>query len=207
VQAPYLGQAVPPGFYRLDIPRLDSRWEYGYAAPSPAPDMAATIRPKAPYLIGVATDVVPNSSVVGTVGDWVVYHQQNTPPFASSIASAQPPTGPDYPWDFLSTPADARIISANVIEVRATPAAGQDRLLVLESYHAGWRVEIDGKRSGRAANFGGYISTSALPGAHTYTFVFDPGSVRVGAAITAGTLLGAMLLAGWQFVTRGRARP
>jgi uncharacterized membrane protein YfhO len=86
------------------------------------------------------------------------------------------------------------VVSANVIEVKTNPPASDDRLLVLESFHPGWRLEIDGKRAGAPENYGGFLSTQALPGEHTYRFVFDPRSFRYGAAVTIGAMLGAMLL-------------
>jgi uncharacterized membrane protein YfhO len=86
------------------------------------------------------------------------------------------------------------VVSANVIEVKANPPASDDRLLVLESFHPGWCLEIDGKRAGAPENYGGFLSTQALTGEHTYRFVFDPRSFRFGAAITVGTILGAVLL-------------
>ena len=83
--------------------------------------------------------------------------------------------------------------------------AGQDRLLVFEAHHPGWRLEIDGERADRPQSYGGYLSTPALPGKHTYTFVFDPASVRYGASVTLGTILGALLLVGWRRLARFRS--
>ena len=65
---------------------------------------------------------------------------------------------------------------------------------MLESFHSGWRLEVDGHEAGRPDNYGGFLSTEALEGEHTYPFVFDPTSFRYGAAITIRTLLGAALL-------------
>jgi len=65
---------------------------------------------------------------------------------------------------------------------------------MLESFYPGWRLEVDGRRAGGLDNYAGFLSTEALPGEHTYTFVFDPASFRYGAAITIGTVIGAIVL-------------
>ena len=71
---------------------------------------------------------------------------------------------------------------------------------MLESYHSGWRLEVDGERAGKPESYGGFLSAEAQAGAHTYTFVYDPASFRIGAAITIGTIIGAVLLLASQTV-------
>ena len=190
-----LYQSVPVEFYELGIKRLDAHWEYAYNPPKPSSTsvpQSITVTPK--YVIG-DTGVGPLSAkLVGSVEGKQVYELPGSPYYASTLKSSDPPTNASYPWHEKTHEAGARVVSANVIEVKANPPASDDRLLVLESFHPGWCLEIDGKRAGAPENYGGFLSTQALTGEHTYRFVFDPRSFRYGASVTIGTILGAMLL-------------
>lgn len=100
-----------------------------------------------------------------------------------------------HEWPFTEiAAAQARWPSTNQVEVVGAPREGHDMLIVLESYVAGWRLEVDGERVGKAMSVGGLLAAEALPGEHTYLFVFDPSYARYGTAITIGTILGAVLL-------------
>jgi hypothetical protein len=200
-----LGQAVPIEFYELGIKRLDANWEYAYSAPnptSPSVPQSITVTPK--YLMGDPGDRFPGAELIGAVDGQSIYELPQSPYYASTLRSADPPTDASYLWHDKTHEAGARVVSANVIEVTANPPASDDRLLVLESFHPGWRLEIDGKRAGAPENYGGFLSTQALTGEHTYRFVFDPRSFRYGAAVTIGTILGGALLLLWRFASRLR---
>lgn len=195
VSAADLYQSVPLEFYELGIKRLDAHWEYAYYAPNPTlPSVPRSITVTPKYLIGDPGDSFPSAELIGTVDGRAIYELPQSPYYASTLRSADPPTDASYLWHEKTHEAGARVVSANVIEVKANPSASDDRLLVLESFHPGWCLEIDGKRAGAPENYGGFLSTQALTGEHTYRFVFDPRSFRFGAAITVGTILGAVLL-------------
>ncbi|MCH8851168.1 MAG: hypothetical protein IID41_00785 [Planctomycetes bacterium] len=197
VTEPRLGQAVPAEMYELGIKRLDATWEYSYRLdPGLAPKL---IFPKAKYVVAGEGDPPPDSSrLIANIEGRRIYEQFNSPYYASTIVASDPTTDDSFAWRLRTNEAASRIVSANVIEVQAAPLVGQDRLLVFEAHHPGWRLEIDGERAERPQSYGGYLSTPALPGTHTYTFVFDPASVRYGAAVTLGTILGSLLLVGWR---------
>jgi hypothetical protein len=198
-----LGQAVPLEFYELGIKRWDANWEYAYYPPNPtSPSVPASITVTPKYLIGDPGDRFPSAELIGIVDGRSIYELPQSPYYAATLRSADPPTDASYLWHDKTHEAGARLVSANVIEVTANPPASDDRLLVLESFHPGWRLEIDGKRAGAPENYGGFLSTQALTGEHTYRFVFDPGSFRYGAAITIGTILGGALLLLSRFASR-----
>ena len=212
VSAADLGGTMPIEFYELGIKRLDARWDFAYYAPtptSPSVPRSITVTPK--YLIGDPWGSFPSAELIGVVDGRSIYELPQSPYYASTLRSADPPTDASYLWHEKTHGAGARVVSANVIEVKANPPASDDRLLVLESFHPGWRLEIDGKRAGAPENYGGFLSTRALSGEHTYTFVYDPRSFRFGAAITVGTILGVALLLLSRFASRlrrqGRGSP
>jgi hypothetical protein len=149
-------------------------------------------------MVGPSQQFPPDAVRVGTIDGRPIYELTQSPYYAATYSSTDPPLDSSYPWRAKTQEARARIVSANVIEVVALAPAAHDRLLVLESFYPGWRLEIDGRRAGEPDNYAGFLSTEALPGEHTYTFVFDPASVRYGAAITMGTVLGAVLLLTWR---------
>ena len=201
------GMAMSPDFYELGIKRLDASWPYSFrpivpkAEPgSPAPSITPT--PK--YIIRAPGQAFPSAELINTVGEREIYVLPDSPYYAATLSSADPPSDASYDWRLKTHEAAARVVSANVIEVTANPPASDDRLLVLERFFSGWRLEVDGHRAGRPDNYGGFLSTRALPGEHTYTFVYDPRSFRHGAAITIGTILGAALLLLSRFGSRLR---
>jgi hypothetical protein len=70
----------------------------------------------------------------------------------------------------------------------------EDQLVILESYYPGWSVQVDGAKPQKTDNFGGFNSTSVLPGRHTYRFAFSSATASRGLAVTIGTVLGALAL-------------
>lgn len=222
VVAPYLEEGVPHEFYEEGIKRLDAHWVYYFAPILPAVEpgqQPASIIPRPKYVVTGPAGELPAGAVpyvlldptqrlpadaerVGTVDNLPVYELTQSPYYAATYSSSDPPIDASYQWRAKTQQAGARIVSANVIEVVAQAPAGHDRLLMLESFYPGWRLEVDGRRAGEPDNYAGFLSTEALPGEHTYTFVFDPQSFRYGAAITIGTVLGAVLLLSWRAARR-----
>ena len=224
VVAPHLEEGVPHEFYERGIKRLDAHWVYYFIPDLPQVEpgqqpASITPRPKyvvtdpeghlpqdaAPYVVLDPVEPLPPDAVrIGTVDNLPIYELTQSPYYAATYRSSDPPRDASYAWRAKTQQASARIVSANVIEVVATAPAGHDRLLVLETFYPGWRLEVDGRRAGGLDNYAGFLSTEALPGEHTYTFVFDPASFRYGAAITIGTVFGAIVLLLSRAVARWR---
>lgn len=185
-------------FAQYGIMRLEAvYWRpiLDYQVPGTPPPADQIIHPRAKYL--VLTNASPpqqeDARLVASLPGRYIYELEDSPPFASVIDSTDPPLGIDVPWG-KAREARARILSPNRIEVEATSTgADEDRVLVLQSYVSGWRVEVDGSRAGAAKNFRGFVSVEARPGTHVYRFVFDPPAHRYGIAISLGTFLGALL--------------
>jgi hypothetical protein len=208
------GLAMSPEFYEMGIKRLDANWPYSFRLIVPnaepgSPPVSITPVPK--YIIGTPGPAFPSAKLIGTVGERGIYALPDSPYYAATLSSADPPSNASYAWKLKTHEAVARVVSANVIEVTANPPASDDRLLVLESFFPGWRLEVDGHQTGGPDNYGGFLSTRALQGEHTYTFVYDPRSFRYGAAVTMGTILGGALLLLSRFASRlhrqGRESP
>ena len=200
---------VEQGILRLDPAYWQPKLQY---PPLEGGDQGAqVIEPRAEYIV-LTNDATPqqeDARLVGVLPNRYIYRLEDSPSFASLVDSRAPPLGV-LPWGDRAREATARIVSPNVIEVEATSSGvGDDTVLVLQSYFSGWRVEVDGERIGAADNLGGFISTEAQPGAHVYRFVFDPAAQRYGLAISAGTVLGALLIVSPipRLVGRLRRRP
>ena len=194
------GPGIVLGLAERGVLRLDPvywRPKLDYQVDGDPPPADQIINPRAEYLV-LPGDVWPqedDARLTAIVPGAYIYRLEDSPPFASVVASADPPVGTEVPWGDKAVRAEARILSPNVIEVEATSAGpDQDRVLLLQSYFPGWRVEVDGARVGPADNLLGFVSTEALPGRHVYRFVFDPKSHHYGLAISLGTVLGAMLV-------------
>ena len=183
------------GLLRLDPVYWRPKLDYQLAGNRPSADQI--IIPRGEYLV-LPTDFWPeqeDARLLAIVPGAYIYRLEDSPPFASVVMSADPPVGTELPWGDKADEAEAHILSPNVIEVEATSSGpDRDRVLLLQSYFPGWRVEVDGSRAGPADNLLGFVSAEALPGSHVYRFIFDPESHHYGLAISLGTVLGAMLV-------------
>jgi hypothetical protein len=229
---------VEPGFYQVGdgsvgvIARLtaneivqfapvywDPQLRYGERVDPTRPEQL--IHPK-PHYTSLALDAAlpPDALEIGVLdqepaGDhpelvWgYMYRLTESPPMASLVSRFDPPVG-EAPWGERAQPATLEIVDSNTIEVQADLSDERyDSVLLLQSYFPGWRVEVDGEDAGAARNMRGYVSTEALPGEHTYRFIFDPATFKAGLAITLGTAVGALLIgvtAIWAIWKR-RAKP
>lgn len=171
------------------------------------PDTPRTLLSPVPrYLITLGSRPERDDArLVAIKQDRLIWRLEDAPPYAGFVRLSEarehprafqaPPPGGWAMWPFDDIgPARAWWPSTNQVEVTGSPGPGHDTLLVLESYVPGWRLEVDGRPTGSVDNVGGLIATRALPGAHTYLFVFDPPYARRGVAVTLGTMLGAALL-------------
>lgn len=182
------------GILRLDPVYWHPRLDYGVAGNPPPAEKIIHARAKYLVLTNDATPQQPDARLVASLPSRYIYELKDSPLFASVVRSTDPPVGTAIPWGDRARKARAQIVSPNRIEVDATSSAkDEDRVLVLQSYVPGWRVEIDGERAGPVNNMSGFLSVEARSGHHEYLFVFDPRAQRYGLAILLGTLLGALL--------------
>jgi len=203
-----LGKDVSGGlssdFYEKGIKRLPSFWGWFPILQYPPGDGIFVPRPKYLVLPGDTLPEEPDAEFVEEVSGFRFYRLADSPPYASLINSRGPPFWEAIPWGERAREVEARLLSPNVIEATADADSRYDTLLLLESHFPGWRVEVDGERRGSAENLGGFLSIPAEPGLHTYRFVYDPPAFRYGAAISLGTVLGAVLLLLSRFGILGR---
>jgi hypothetical protein len=169
------------------------------------PEVALAPPPR--YFIALEGSPPPDGMTqVGSAGGRAIFRVNDAPPYAGFVRLEEARERPEvlvplrsgerfHEWPFTEiAAAQARWPSTNRVEVVGAPREGHDTLLVLETYVDGWRLEVDGERVGKAMSVGGLLAAEALPGEHTYLFVFDPSYARYGTAITVGTILGAVLL-------------
>jgi hypothetical protein len=89
-----------------------------------------------------------------------------------------------------------------------TTAPGRQLLVVSESYHEGWRAEVDGRPSVVHRAYGDYLGCVVGPGRQRVTLRFEPSSLEHGARLSLLALggTGMWLAVGW-LRDRGRSRP
>jgi uncharacterized membrane protein YfhO len=61
-------------------------------------------------------------------------------------------------------------------------------LVISESWFVGWSVWID-ETPAQIESVSGYMAVRLAPGRHTIHFLYDPPAFKIGAMLTAATLL------------------
>jgi hypothetical protein len=90
--------------------------------------------------------------------------------------------------------------------IELTAEAATRRLLVIsESHHPGWRVRVDGVEGRLLRAYGDFMALVLEPGTHEVALRFDPRSLRLGKALSAGSALLLVGLAAWRAIARRRA--
>ena len=92
--------------------------------------------------------------------------------------------------------------------VRIRAVAPSRRVLVLsESFHPGWRVEIDSRPGGIIRSYGDFLGCVIDPGSHEVVFRFDPISDRLGRWLSAIGLVVIACLLGLELVRARSSAP
>jgi len=151
-------------------------------------------RPHLLVLYAYAVPLEEDAQLVKLAAERKVYRLPRSLPMAFTTRSIDPPFGNEPAWESKASKAVAHIRSTNRLEIEAEPRPGEDTLVLLQTHFPGWQVKVDGSKTQKVSNLGGYLATPAVAGRHTYSFVFDPTPQRYGLAISAGTILGAGLL-------------
>jgi hypothetical protein len=191
---------LPLTFYEEKLQRLNAPWAWDLIIHVPQggdalPGKGAFIpRPHFLVLLPDTTPVEGDAQFVENAGGRKIYRLPRSLPLSFTTRLIDPPFGPEPAWESKASEAAAHIRSTNRIDVEAEPSPGEDTLVLLQTYFPGWEAKVDGSKPQTVSNLGGYLSTPALPGRHTYEFAFDPAPQRYGLAISAGTILGAVLL-------------
>ena len=88
-----------------------------------------------------------------------------------------------------------------------TESATAGLLVVAENAYPGWRVRVDGQRAEPLTAYTALRAVQVPAGTHTVEWLFDPLSLKVGAACTGAALLLVALAGWWQArAKRRRAR-
>jgi hypothetical protein len=213
-------RAMDPSVYSVSI--ADGSWGVGLAMyehqlkklPTPWswwPNLRAfngqePIEARAKYLVlrTVQTPVEEDAVLVSELEGYRIYRLTDSPPYASLVAGG--PSSDSQNRLEGAREVAARFVSNRIIEVDAEAREEEDRLVILESYYPGWSVQIDGAKPQKTDNFGGFNSTPAVPGRHTYRFTFNSATASRGLAVTIGTVLGALALGIAGAAASGRGR-
>ena len=95
-------------------------------------------------------------------------------------------------------------------EVRiATHAATRQLLVVAESFHSGWRLEVDGEQASVIRVYGDFMGAVVEAGAHELQFRFAPRSYALGRALSFAGLavVAAVALTGVRAAGRPHLTP
>jgi ribonuclease BN (tRNA processing enzyme) len=88
-------------------------------------------------------------------------------------------------------PPEASVVEESTTQVVVEASAPEDAYLVLlDAYHPGWRVEVDGERAPLLRADGMFRAVRIAPGRHRIRFSFLPRSLVLGAAVSLLTALG-----------------
>jgi hypothetical protein len=74
-----------------------------------------------------------------------------------------------------------------------TATATRQLLVIAESHHPGWKLQIDGEKAPLIRAYGDFMGVVVESGEHEVRLVFDPDSLRNGTSITL-TALGGLLV-------------
>jgi hypothetical protein len=108
------------------------------------------------------------------------------------------PTTPQAPHGTQAAVAASQIEDVGPNVVRVTATAGSPSYLVLEDFfHRGWTAHVDGEPARVFIANALFRAVALEPGAHEVEFRFEPLSHLAGAAISAVSVLGALLIIAW----------
>ena len=68
--------------------------------------------------------------------------------------------------------------------VVSTEAMSRQLLILAESYHPGWHIEIDGSEGRLMRVYGDFMGCLVDAGAHEVVFTFQPASLRTGILLS-----------------------
>ena len=115
-------------------------------------------------------------------------------PSKTVLIDSAPPAPSGIPGAALPARAVVLKEAANSLDVEAD--APQDAyLLLLDSYDAGWRVEVDGQRAPLLRADGVFRAVRVSAGRHLVRFVFRPRSLILGGALSVAMALGLLGMA------------
>jgi len=147
--------------------------------------------------------LVPASGIEVVPGDGAQLDRVRAEDFdpAGTVIVAEPPVfGRDaYPDTPPAAPVVATI-TTGLNETRMTVAVPKPSVLVLsQTWYPGWRARVDGNPQPLLRVDYGFAGTAVGPGLHSVQFVYQPASLRYGAAATAAGLLICL----WLWVSGG----
>jgi len=87
----------------------------------------------------------------------------------------------------------AKFDGPNRIVAQAASSKEEETLVILVSDYPGWKVFVDGKE-GQYRPVNGYLSTPLKLGNHSYMFVFDPMSHKIGLTISLISIIFSIAL-------------
>jgi hypothetical protein len=151
-----------------------------------SPSASFSAQPK--YLFWQAEESAPEyAQLIGEFDGINLWYFPEVLPFAflvpvEKIDSGQPITNDDITGVKVSYDGPNHVIVPDV-------SAGEGQaLVVLVSDYPGWRLRVDGKHAALTPT-NDYLGAEALPGTHTYTFIFAPTLYFVGLVISLATMV------------------
>lgn len=135
-----------------------------------------------------------------------VTNAQSVPDAAAALAALQEPLFDEEQVVVEGPPAaSATPITADVQFLRNEPEAvsltvqtnGEGYLILNDTFYPGWRAQVDGQPATIYRANALVRAVRVAAGSHTVEFIYDPLSVKLGALISASTLLVLALALAW----------
>ncbi|MFN0070889.1 MAG: YfhO family protein [Chloroflexota bacterium] len=111
---------------------------------------------------------------------------------------------PDLGEEARPEPASVQDIHPGHVRVNVNSPRG-GYLVLTDMYHRGWRVQVDGESAPLYLADFLFRGVRVPPGAHSVDFVFDPLSIRLGAALSTAAIIFVLgVICGLPLITRRR---
>jgi hypothetical protein len=183
-----------PAAYDLEMPIINDNDQIVRLATTlkqAADDSPFIATPKYQFLMGNQTPA-PGAQFVKDISGYQLWHFQDALPFAFTIPGDALKPGEKLDHS-LAKPVMVSYEGLNRIKVVALSDTPSNLLVVLVSDYPGWKLNVDGKPAIMTpVNY--YLGAKAVPGLHTYTFIYDPPLYHIGLIITLFTVYVALLL-------------
>ena len=148
-----------------------------------------TVQAHPNYIIQSPTDTPPpNSKIIKTFPDYVIYHSLDALPFSFSVKNQTLAT-PNADELKLHDVIPQTTYSPNGDSMEIVADSSSDSTLVtLVTNFPGWVARIDGQPV-KLYSVNGYLAISMRTGVHQYTFSFESGALKTGIIISLISLL------------------
>lgn len=176
-----------PAAYTMQLPVINFNYNQHLANKyeQSLPEAPFNVIPK--YQFSFVTEPISGATLLKDFDGVGLWYFPDALPFAFTAPSEELITGAKLVPDHI-TESIARYDGPNRVIVKTPAEHNGDVVVALVSNYPGWKVLRDGKRI-QLTPVNEYLAAQAIPGEHTYTFIFDPPLYKIGLVITLATII------------------